>query len=143
MIKLPDIPAKYTFTALRVITGIIFITHGAARIYYDTVGGFGGYLDSQGFLVGLPLAWIVTIGEIVCGSCLAAGFKVRLCTIFHAIVIITGIFLIHLPQGWFTVGQGSGGVEYSLLLLAVLVFIYSYSGTQTSEKKDHEEQTGT
>jgi putative oxidoreductase len=125
--NLPDIPKKYTFIFLRAVTGIIFITHGAARIYYNTIDGFGAFLDSQGFMIGLPLAWGITLGEIVSGSCLAAGYKVRYCTLFHSIIIITGIFMIHLPQGWFTVGQSSGGVEYSLLLLAVLIFIYSSS----------------
>ncbi|REL24001.1 DoxX family protein [Rhodohalobacter sp. SW132] len=125
--KLPDVPQRYAFIVLRAITGIIFITHGAARIYYGTVDGFGEFLNHQGFLIGLPLAWTITIGEIVIGSCLAVGFKTRICVLFHGIIIITGIYLIHLPQGWFTVGQSSGGVEYSLLLLAVLLFIYSYS----------------
>lgn len=126
--KLPDIPFNHAFITLRAVTGIIFVTHGAARIYYETIDGFGEFLNHQGFMIGLTLAWTVTIGEILCGSCLAAGFKTRLCAIFHSTVIITGIFLIHLPQGWFTVGQSSGGVEYSLLLLAVLFFIYSFSG---------------
>jgi putative oxidoreductase len=125
--KLPDVPHSHAFIALRAFTGIIFITHGAARLYYGTVDDFGEFLNLQGFLIGLPLAWTITIGEIVSGSCLVAGIKTRICVIFHGVIIITGIFLIHLPQGWFTVGQNSGGVEYSLLLLAVLIFIYSYS----------------
>jgi putative oxidoreductase len=131
MFKLPDLSRRYTITFLRVITGIIFITHGAARLYYGTLPGFGEFLNSQGFIIGHPLAWMVTIGEIVSGSCLAAGYKIKLCTVFHVIVILTGIFLIHLPHGWFTVGQGSGGVEYSLLLLAVLIFLYSSAGSKT------------
>ena len=125
--KLPDIPKHFTFLLLRALTGIIFITRGAARIILWTVPGFGEFLNAKGFLVGLPLAWLVTIGEIVCGSLLVLGYKVRYCTLFHMVVILMGIFLVHLPQGWFTVGQSLGGVEYSLLLLAVLVFIYSYS----------------
>lgn len=125
--KLPDLRVNYTFTLLRALTGIIFVTHGAARIFLWTVPGFGEFLNATGFPLGLPLAWLITIGEIIFGTCLAVGYKVRYCAIFHSIVILTGIFLIHLPQGWFTVGQSSGGVEYSLLLLAVLIFIYSYS----------------
>lgn len=127
MIKLPKLNSQYTFILLRALTGFIFVTHGAARIWYDTISGFGEFLNAQGFLIGLPLAWLVTIGEIISGSSLALGYKVRLCTIFHSIIIVSGIFLVHLSQGWFTVGQSSGGVEYSLLLLAVLIFIYSYS----------------
>jgi len=131
--KLPDIHHQKAFIILSAMAGIIFVTHGAARIYYGTIDGFGEFLDSQGFLIGLPLAWGITIGELVSGSCLAAGYKVRYCTIFHFIVIITGIFLVHLPQGWFTVGQSTGGVEYSLLLIAALIFIYSYSGNPANK----------
>lgn len=133
--RLPDIPSRQAFVALRALTGIIFVTHGAARIILWTVPGFGAFLDARGFLVGVPLAWIVTIGEIVSGTCLAVGYNVRYFVLFHLTVLVTGIFLIHLPQGWFTVGQSSGGVEYSLLLIAVLVYIYSAS---TSDRRgDH------
>jgi len=126
-LKLPDLRVNYTFILLRAVTGIIFVTHGAARIILWTVPGFGEFLNATGFPLGLPLALFITVGEIICGTCLAVGYKVRYCAIFHSIVILAGIFLIHLPQGWFTVGQSSGGVEYSLLLLAVLIFIYSFS----------------
>lgn len=129
--KLPDIPQKGAFGLLRILTGIIFVTHGAARIILWTVPGFGEFLNSQGFLIGLPLAWVITLGEIISGSCLAIGYKVRYCVIFHALILLTGIFLVHLPNGWFVVGQSTGGVEYSLLLLAVLIFIYSYAGERS------------
>lgn len=123
--KLPSIPVKYSSTLLRIVMGLIFITHGAARLYYNSVSDFGEYLNSQGFLIGVFLAWVITIGEMVFGSLLAIGYKVKYCVIFHALIVITGIFLIHLPNGWFVVGHGANGVEYSVLILAVLVFLYS------------------
>lgn len=123
--NLPNISTKYSAILLRMVMGIIFFTHGAARLYYDSVSDFGSYLDAQGFMIGILLAWVITIGEIVFGTMLAVGFKVRYCVIFHAIVVISGMFLIHIPQGWFVVGHGSGGVEYSLLILAVLIFLFS------------------
>lgn len=127
--KLPDIiPQKTASTILRATIGIIFITHGIARLYYGSVPDFGGFLNSQGLIIGLPLAWIITLGEIICGSLLALGRYVRYCVIFHALVVIGGIILVHLSQGWFVVGHGTGGVEYSVLILAVLAFIYSSGG---------------
>lgn len=119
---------KTAFTILRVVMGIIFVTHGLARLYYGSVSEFGGFLDAQGFLIGLPLAWMITIGEILSGSLLTLGIQVRVCVIFHALIILGGLVLVHLPQGWFVVGHGSGGVEYSLLILAVLTFIYNHKG---------------
>lgn len=124
--RLPDFPSeKAAHNTLRAVMGIIFITHGAARLFYGSVPDFGAYLNAEGFLIGLPLAWAITAGEIFCGSLLVLGRYVRYCVIFHAVVILGGIILVHLPQGWFVVGHGSGGVEYSLLILAVLSFIYS------------------
>ncbi len=73
----------------------------------------------------MTIAWIITVGEIISGICLAIGYKVRYCVVFHAIVIVSGIFLVHITNGWFVVGHGSGGVEYSLLILAVLLLIDS------------------
>lgn len=122
---------KYAYMALRAFLGIIFITHGAARLFYWSVPEFGNFLNSQGFMIGTLIAWIITVGEVTCGSLLAIGIKVRYCVIFHAVIIATGILLVHIPQGWFVVGHGSGGVEYSLLILAVLAFIYSRSKSES------------
>lgn len=124
--RLPDFPSeKAAHNILRAVMGIIFITHGTARLFYGSVPDFGAYLNAEGLLVGLPLAWAITSGEIVSGILLALGRYVRYCVIFHAFVILGGIILVHFPQGWFVVGHGSGGVEYSLLILAVLTFLYS------------------
>jgi len=43
-------------------------------------------------------------------------------------VILGGIVLVHFKNGYFVVGHGQGGVEYSLLILAVLVVLYSKAG---------------
>lgn len=123
--NLPVFSTKLSALILRVVTGVIFVSHGAARIYYDSVSDFGNFLDGRGFIIGFYLAWLITIGELVFGALLAAGHKVKYCVIFHAIIILGGLVLIHIPQGWFVVGPGSGGAEYSLLLLAVLAFLYS------------------
>ena len=32
-----------------------------------------------------------------------------------------GIVLVHAPSGWFVVGGGRNGMEYSVLLIAVLL----------------------
>lgn len=123
--KLSSIPVKYSSALLRILIGLIFVTHGTARLFYNSVSNFGTYLNSRGFIIGVFLAWSITIGEIVFGSMLAIGYKIKYCVIFHALVVVSGIFLIHLPNGWFVVGHGTNGIEYSMLILAVLLFLYS------------------
>ena len=127
-VKLPALNEKYSAIVLRCTMGLIFITHGAARIYYGSVGGFGEFLNTQGLLIGVVIAWIITIGEIISGGLLIVGFLVKYLIIFHVIIILSGIFLVHLQNGWFTVGHGQGGVEYSVLILAVLVYLFSKEG---------------
>jgi putative oxidoreductase len=117
---------KPSLIALRTVLGIIFITHGAARIYYASVTDFGTFLESKNIPLGILVAWTITLGEMVGGTLLILNKYVRYCVIFHAAVILGGIVMVHLPNGWFTVGHGSGGVEYSLLILAVLAFLYQH-----------------
>jgi putative oxidoreductase len=123
--QLPKLNGKYPLLILRIVMGIIFVTHGAARIYYWSIPDFAGFFANKGIPFGLFLAWLVTIGELLSGSLLAIGFKVRYCILFHAVVIMLGIFLVHIHLGWFVVGLGGGGVEYSLLILAVLAVLYA------------------
>lgn len=123
--KLPSIGIKYPARLLRIVMGLIFVTHGTARLYYNSVSDFGAFLNSNGFIIGVFLAWVVTIGELIAGTLLAIGYRVKYCVIFHAIVVLLGILLVHFPNGWFVVGHGSGGVEYSVLILAVLLYLYS------------------
>ena len=116
---------RIAYVVLRGTLGVIFVTHGAARLYHRSVGDFGAFLDGSGLPAGFVLAWIITIGEMVSGSLLAAGVAVRYAAVFHAVVIASGIVMVHLPQGWFTVGHGSGGMEYSVLILAVLGYVFT------------------
>ena len=122
---LPSLPEKYPLIVLRILMGIIFISHSSARFYYASIPDFGVFLNSQGFMIGLLLAWIITLGELISGSFLVLGFFIRYCVLFHATIITMGIIMVHLKQGWFVVGHGTGGVEYSLLILAVLAVLYS------------------
>ncbi len=109
---------------LRVVLGLIFISHGVARLYYGSVNDFGDFLASEGIPMGQAVAWMITLGEIISGILLVLGYYVKYCCVFHAIIILGGILLVHLSQGWFVVGHGAGGVEYSLLILGVLGVLF-------------------
>ncbi len=116
---------KYSTDLLRIIIGLIFLSHGIARFWYHSIPGFGEFLSANGLPVGIVLAYSITILEIVGGLLLVVGRFVKYCVIFHALVILGGIIMVHLPNGWFVVGHGQGGIEYSVLLLAVLFYLYS------------------
>lgn len=123
--SLLQLSEKHIYILLRGVLGFIFITHGIARLYYNSVGDFGEFLSANRIILGEVIAWIITIGEILGGLFLLIGYKAQYVVIFHFFVIASGIVLVHFEHGWFVVGHGSNGIEYSLLILLVLLFIYS------------------
>lgn len=123
--KFLSLPIKKTLLLLRIYLGITFMLHGFARLYYWSLNDFGEFLNSQGMVIGLYLAWGITIGEIIGGFLLIVGYKIKYILPFNFLVILTGIFLVHLKNGYFVVGHGQGGIEYSLLLLFVILVLFS------------------
>ena len=49
-----------------------------------------------------------------------------------AVIVATGIWLIHRHNGWFVGEHGTGGSEYSVALLAMLLVIAADDATRTS-----------
>ena len=129
----PDTTNKWSLIILRVALGLIFISHGLARIYYESIPDFGVFLNGEGLYFGELIAWTITIGEVIGGMLLILGLYIRYVVVFHFVIILSGIFLVHLPNGWFVVGHGSGGIEYSILILAVLIYLF----TQYEQPKIH------
>ena len=111
------------WSGLRITLAVLIAAHGWARLLNDAVAPFGSWLDGQGLLIGQMIAWAVTLYEIA-GSTLLAARRVvfPLCLGFVAIYL-AGLFLVHLPEGWFVVGLGRNGMEYSVLLVSALLCI--------------------
>lgn len=108
---------------IRLVLCVIMFVHGAARIANGTVGGFGGFLGSQGFPLGFYLAWGITIFELVGSVLLAAGFYSWIIALLFAIELAAGIALVHWKEGWFVVGSGRNGIEFSVVLIASFLAI--------------------
>ena len=113
-------------------SGCCFTFHDGTRanaLVPGTVGGFGEFLNSKGFMIGGMLAWTITIFEIAAGAMMAFGLFVKWIAAVFIIELITGIFHVHLPNGWFVVGATQGGMEYStLLIIALIVTAAHHSG---------------
>lgn len=116
-------PSK-SIAALRMVCGAIFILHAAARIYNNTLGGFGDFLQEQGFPAGYILAWLVTGFELVGGILMFFRIGVKLFCVLETLILITGIITVHWKYGWFVVGQTMGGMEYSVVLISILIAIF-------------------
>ncbi|HEX6162289.1 MAG TPA: DoxX family protein [Vicinamibacterales bacterium] len=117
------ITAQTGLTILRAGTAAIMIIHGVARAWLGIVDDFGVVLNQWGFPMGFALAWTITIVEIVGGAILAAGFFVLPLSAWFAFQLLMGIYLIHSRVGWFVVGAGRNGMEFSVFLLLCLAVI--------------------
>jgi putative oxidoreductase len=106
-------------------------THGAARIANGTVDDFGGFLGSRGFPLGFFVAWAITLFELIGSVLLAAGFYAWVIALIFAAQLAAGIALVHWKEGWFVVGAGRNGMEFSVLLIASLLAIayVNYKGS--------------
>jgi len=95
----------------------MMVIHGIYRIFAGGVTPFGGFLGSQGLPAGVAVAWLLTIVEIAGGLLLMAGRFVRPLCLWFGLELLAGIALVHFREGWFVVGGGRNGFEYSVLLI--------------------------
>ena len=108
---------------LRVVVAVLIGIHGVARIALGIVDDFGGFLDQVGFPADAALAWTIMLVEIDGGVLLALGYFVRPLCAFFVVQLVAGIVLVHFPEGWFVVGTGRNGMEYSVLLIVVFAVL--------------------
>lgn len=110
---------------VRIATAILIFIHGAHRAsHWDpNVTGFGEWLSSLGFPEGFYWAAGVTIYELIAPLFLIARRFVTLACLGHIGIVGLGAYLVHFPAGWFVVGSGRNGMEYSVLLLVCLIAV--------------------
>lgn len=95
--------------ALRLVTGLIFVLHGAMKLgAIALIGAFFGHL---GLVPGLWWAWFIALLEVIGGSALILGVATRVFGALLAIEMVAAIFLTG-------VGRGFSAHEFELLLAA-------------------------
>lgn len=106
---------------LRVVTGVVFIAHGAPKLFGGGVEGLAGMLGGLGVPLAGAAAWIVTLLEFFGGLALVVGFLVAPVALLLSFHMLMGIVLVHAPNGFYVIGPGEGGIELNLLLIASLL----------------------
>ena len=115
--------AQQALFVQRLLLSGIIAAHGIARLLFDAVEPFGVWLTTQNIPAGTVIAYGITTIEIVGAPLLAFGlFITPLCVVYSGIYL-AGIVLVHAPEGWFVVGLGRNGMEYSVLLIVCLLSI--------------------
>ncbi|MGY4396549.1 putative oxidoreductase [Sphingomonas sp. UYAg733] len=107
----------------RIMTAIFFMAHAVVRILNGTIPRFGGFIENAGFPQGITVVWLITLSELIAGTMLILGFYVRWAAVPLFVIAGTGIVLIHRHQGWFVGEHGTGGSEYSVALMVLLLVV--------------------
>ena len=114
---------KAGLLALRILISAQLVIHGSFRAISGGPVGFGSFLGEQGIPFGVPIAWAITIAEIAGGLTLMAGKFIRPLVGWFVIELVIGIVLVHSREGWFVVGGGRNGMEYSVLLISCFLLL--------------------
>jgi len=114
-----DRTAGYAAFLLRVVTGLLFLTHDAVKIFIFTPAGTAGFFGS----IGLPpaLAYVTIALELVGGVALILGVWPRLVALIMSVLLLGTIFAVHGANG-FLFTNANGGWEYpAFWALAMIV----------------------
>jgi putative oxidoreductase len=126
MLRVPkssDRLSALSWVILRVALAGLLAAHGWVRLIHGGVVPFGEWLTSQGLPFGLVIAGAITGIEIVGTVLFAIGVGVFPLSILLAGIYAVGAVLVHFPAGWFVVGAGRNGMEYSVLLIVCLLLV--------------------
>ncbi|HXG68180.1 MAG TPA: DoxX family protein [Blastocatellia bacterium] len=107
----------YAPLALRIAVGLIFMAHGAQKLF----GVFGGYgisgtaqfFEQTGLVPGTFWAIVVGLVEFAGGLAVLLGLFTRYAAALLAVDMLVAILMVHLPNGFFL----PNGFEYAFALL--------------------------
>jgi len=116
--------SKWAPIPIRLIVAFGFIMHGYAK-YSRGPETFAVVLHTLGVPLPLAFAWLTTMVELVGGFAILFGAFVPLVSLPMATVLLTAMFTIHWPYGFFSVklvevtanGTKFGPVGYEIILL--------------------------
>lgn len=114
------------FLVARIATAIFFVAHAVVRIANGTIAQFGAFMEALGFPAGIAVVWAITVTELIAGAMLILGWRVQIAVTALLAIAGGGIVLIHWHLGWFVGEHGTGGMEYSVALIVLLILVAAY-----------------
>lgn len=105
---------------LRVGSGLIFLAHGAQKLF-GWFGGYGlqgtaGWMESIGLAPGYLMALLAGGAEFIGGLFLLVGLLIRPTAVVLVFTMLIAIFAVHLENGLF---MANNGYEFALSLFVI------------------------
>jgi putative oxidoreductase len=119
----PDRRSQVAWLCLRIVVAGLIAAHGWKRFADGGVVPFGEWLTSQHVPLGFAIAAVITAVEIIGTPLYALGRFVPVLSVVYASIYAVGIAMVHGREGWWVVGAGRNGAEYSVLLIACLLCV--------------------
>lgn len=116
-------PGHAAIDVVKLAVCAIVLTHGVHRYLFGEIQPLGQFLQQSGFPAPQAEAQLINLAETGGVLLIALGLFVRPMCAVLVIIFLTGVALIHWHAGFFIVGPGEGGWEFSALLIACLAAV--------------------
>lgn len=104
-------------TLVRVIVGLVFVVHGAQKMFQFGPAGVAGGMAQMGIPLPVLSAWIVTLLEFFGGLALIFGVLTRVVGALLAFQMLVAVAVVHFKAGFFL----PSGYEYALTLMVLSI----------------------
>jgi putative oxidoreductase len=107
-------PPGWGVLPLRLVIGLVFVMHGAQKLFGFGLAGTAGFLGSLGIPLPTVAAAVLIAVELLGGLALILGAGTRYVAAALAVEMLVALLTVHLRAGFFV----PDGMEFVLTLLA-------------------------
>jgi putative oxidoreductase len=107
-------PPGWGVLPLRLVIGLVFVMHGAQKLFGFGLAGTAGFLGSMGIPLPTVAAAVLIAVELLGGLALILGAGTRYVAAALAVEMLVALLTVHLRAGFFV----PDGMEFVLTLLA-------------------------